>query len=754
VTTPDAARTIDLRPLFAPRSMALVGASPRSDTARMLRENIARVGGTTRPYWVNPKYDEVDGARCYPDLGSLPEVPDVVVALVNPLRAAAVVRDAAAIGVPAAIVPGGGVIEGGEPAARMQAEVAAIARASGMALLGPNCMGVVDLHAPSATYIDDLPADLRRGGTAAIAQSGSVANAFINAGPRIGWSRIISCGSEVVLDTCDYLAACLDDPVTDSVVLFVEGFKRPERFLALADRALAAGIPVMAVKVGRSPQARAATVSHSGTLAGDERATDAALRAAGVILCDDLDGLMEAASLWSAARRLGRRVGRGRTGLVAVSTGEASLIADTAPRIGLDLPAIPGAARAAILDAVPTLTHLENPIDPWGTGDAAPIYRTTLGALAGSGAFDVVGLVHDFPYASAQSETRLVLTLGAELIAAVGPETGVLPVLVSLTSGDVPREIVTQMDSAGGVPVLRGIGSGLAAIPRIAWWEHRRADRAAHGPVRGTWPTLAAATPPFGLEGGDRVAVQKSAVAARQAAPGRLIPERESLEQLAAAGIPVVASIAVEGRRAAAILPGAIAAAEQVGWPVAVKLDAPGLAHKSDIGAVELDVANPTQMAGAIRRVLAAGRDHAPDGVLIQPMARRNVELIVGARRDPQFGPLVLVGLGGVLAEIIDDVVLGLAPLRPEGALELLGNLRHAHVLDGVRGRRPIKRDAVAAVLVRLADAMLANPDWLEVDINPLMASSTGALAVDALIVADTQAPDRHVEDSGGVVAG
>jgi len=751
VTEAVEARTIDLRPLFAPRSMALVGASPRNDTARMLRENIARVGGSTRPYWVNPKYDRVDDARCYPDLAALPEVPDVVVALVNPLRAADVVRDAAAIGVPAAIVPGGGVIEGGEGAARMQAEVADIARASGMALLGPNCMGVVDLHAPSATYIDDLPADLRRGGTAAIAQSGSVANAFINAGPRIGWSRIISCGSEVVLDACDYLAACLDDPVTDSVILFVEGFKRPERFLALADRALAAGIPIMAVKVGRSPQARAATVSHSGSLAGDERATDAALRAAGVILCDDLDGLLEAASLTSATRRLGRRVGSGRTGLVTVSTGEASLIADLAPRIGLDLPAIPPGARAHILDAVPTLTHLENPIDPWGVADAGPIYRTTLSALAGSGAFDVVGLVHDFPYASAASETALVLELGAELIAAVGPETGALPVLVSLTSGDVPREIVAQMDAAGGVPVLRGITDGLAAIPRLAWWEQRHADRLVHGPVRQTWPALAASTPPCGF---DAPAAVAQAAHARPSTPGRVIPERESLELLAAAGIPVVTSIAVPGTRATSILPGAIAAAEQVGWPVVLKLDAPGLAHKSDIGAVELDIANPTQMAAALRRVLAAGRDHAPDGVLIQPMARRNVELIVGARRDPQFGPLVLVGLGGVLAEVIDDVVLGLVPLRHDDALQLLAGLRHGHVLDGVRGRRPIKRDAVAALMVTLADAMIANPGWLEVDINPVMASSTGALAVDALIVADVRDPDWDFEDPGGTAAG
>ncbi len=744
MTVAAASPTIDLGPLFAPRSIAIVGASPNSDTARILRDNAAKVGGDIRFHLVNPRYDAIDGAPCYPELAALPEVPDIAVVALNPLRAAEIVQQAAALGIPAVVIPGGGVIEGGEAAARMQAEVATTASEAGMALLGPNCMGVIDLHSKSATYIDDLP-EMRSGGTVGIAQSGSVANAFMNAGTRIGWSRLISCGSEVVLDVCDFLSSALDDPRTDSVVLFVEGFKRPDRFLALADRALAADVPVLAVKVGRSAQAQAASVSHSGSLAGDARAAAAAMRAAGVILCDDLDELLEATALVSRSRRFGRRAGRGRTAVVTVSTGEASLVADLVPRTRLDLPPIPPGARRAIADAMPTLTHFENPIDPWGAGAHLPTYRATLDALAASGAYDVLALVHDFPFGSAQSEVELALELAGELIASTAEHPDILPVFVSLTSGDPTVEVVARLDDAGGVPVLRGAIAGVKAIPRLAWWEGRHEARRGSGPVRAAWSALARDVPACGL---DPARAHPAAVPAGRG-PSRVIPERESLELLRAAGLSVVASIAVEGRAAAAMAERAAAAADAVGWPVAVKLDAPGLAHKSDEGAVVLGVQTRAQLTAALRHVLAAGRDFEPDGVLIQPMAKAGVELIVGARRDPQFGPLVLVGIGGVLAEVFDDVVVRIAPIDASHARQMLDELRGARLLDGVRGRRPANRTALAELIAALGLTLEAHPDWREVDLNPVIVGRE-AVAVDALIVTDVRDPAWDYEDPGG----
>ena len=466
-----------------------------------MRDNLRVMDSATRCHFVNPKYDELYGQPCYPSLEALPERPDVAIVALNPLRAASVTEAAAAAGIPAVIIPGGGVVEGGEAAAAMQADVARIAREHGLALVGPNCMGVIDLTANAATYIGDVSPYLPRGGVAGIAQSGSVTDAFVHSGSRVGFSRIISCGSEVVLDVCDYLAYCLDDPETSSVILFVEGFKRPEKFLALADRALELGKPIMAVKVGRSQQAQAAAIAHSGSLAGEARVTDAALDAAGVIRCGDLDELLETAELVEGVRRTGRRVGRGRTGVVTVSTGEGSLIADLAPLTGVDLPPIPADAREQILAALPTMGYVGNPLDPWGAADPPTAYGASFSAMAASGAYDVLVLVHDFPYRSAPSEVATANDVTYQLLAATRDRPAILPVYVSLTSGEPPPETKAVLDGeGGGAPLLRGAVEAFRAIASVARWEGWRARRLVSGPWRTGWPALAASRVSYGAD--------------------------------------------------------------------------------------------------------------------------------------------------------------------------------------------------------------------------------------------------------------
>jgi acetate---CoA ligase (ADP-forming) len=726
--------TIDLRPLFAPRSIAVVGASPRSWIAETVRDNLRVTGSATRCHFVNPRYDELHGQPCYPSLDALPERPDVALVALNPLRAAIVTRDAAAAGIPAVIIPGGGVVEGGEAAATMQREVAEIAREHGLALVGPNCMGVMDLTVNSSAYIGDVSPYLPRGGVAGIAQSGSVTDAFIQSGSRVGFTRIISCGTEVVLDVCDYLAYCLDDPETTSVILFLEGFKRPERFLALADRALELGKPIMAVKVGRSDQAQASSVAHSGSLAGETRVTDAALDAAGVIRCADIDELLETAELVEGVRRTGRSVGRGRTGVVTVSTGEASLVADLAPRTGLDLPALPDSARDRILEHLPTMGYVGNPMDPWGAADPAAAYGAVFESMAASDAYDVMVLVHDFPYKSMAAEVATANDVTQQLLAATRGRPHILPVYVSLTSGEPPPETKAMLDEqGGGAPLLRGALEAFSAIASVAGWERARRRRLDRGPWRPGWPALATDRTAYGL------GPEASATADGATARPRALPERESLDLLRATGLAVTDVSAVPDAEAAVEAARAFA-----GRPVALKLDAADLPHKSDLGLVRLGLVGDEQVRAAGDDLLAAGRVHrlAARGLLVEPMADAGIELIVGLRRDPSFGPAVVVGLGGVLTEILDDVAIRLAPVERETALGMLADLRGGRILDGVRGRPPVDRGAVADLIVGLARLGDIRPDIVEVDLNPVIASARGAVAVDALVVLTSPVAD------------
>ncbi|HTG41719.1 MAG TPA: acetate--CoA ligase family protein [Methylomirabilota bacterium] len=719
-------RQIDLRPLFAPRSIAVVGASGRGGIARTVRDNLVVMGSETRCYFVNPRYDELLGQPCYPSLDALPELPDTVLVALNPLRAAAVVEEAALAGVPAVIVPGGGVVEGGEAAARMQREVREIAIRHGTAILGPNCMGVFDLTTNAATYIGDINPWLPRGGVAGIAQSGSVTDAFIQSGTRIGFSRIIGCGSEVVLDTCDFLGYCLDDPQTTAVILFLEGFKRPERFLALADRALAMGKPIIVVKVGRSAQAQAAAIAHSGSLAGEDRATDAALAAAGVIRCADLDELLETAELVAGCQRMGRRVGRGRTGVVTVSTGEASLIADLAPRTGIDLPSVTPAARDRLLRDLPTLGYIGNPLDPWGATEPATAYAAAFGAFAESGAYDVLAIVHDFPYRSLPAEIETANEVTDQLLRATADRPDILPVYVSLTSGEPPAETKAQLGAAGGVPILRGALEAFTAIAAVARWEARRdARREVGGPRRGAWTRLAADRTTWGGEPPAAIVLTPTTA---------VLSESESLALLSAAGIPVTAL------REATDANAAVAAAREFGRPVALKLDAIGLAHKSDVGAIRLGLSGDVEVAVVADELLALGEILAATGVsvrglIVEPMASPGLELIVGLTRDPDFGPLVVAGLGGVFAEVLDDVVIRLAPVTTEEATAMLDDLRGTRLLDGARGRPAADRAAIAAIIVAVAQLGVDRPDIVAIDLNPVISGPAETIAVDALVV-------------------
>jgi acyl-CoA synthetase (NDP forming) len=331
-------------------------------------------------------------------------------------------------------------------------------------------------------------------------------------------------------------------------------------------------------------------------------------------------------------------------------------------------------------------------------------------------------LVHDFPYRSLPSEVATANEVTRQLLRATRDRPELLPVYVSLTSGEPPAETKLMLDSeGGGAPLLRGASEAFTAIASLARWLHRREARLATGPVRPAWSELVA----------DRTAFALDPYARPETGRSRPMTEADSLERLRDAGFPVI-----QVRRAMTTAE-AIAAAGELGYPVAVKIDAEGLGHKTELGGVRLDLADEASVRAAADELLALSLPPGSGslGVLVQPMATSGVELIVGARRDPSFGPTVLVGLGGILAEVLDDVALRLAPVRAEDARSMLGELRGRAMLDGVRGMPGIAVERVVELLVRLGEFVVARADIVEIDLNPVIATPSGATIVDALIV-------------------
>ncbi len=343
----------------------------------------------------------------------------------------------------------------------------------------------------------------------------------------------------------------------------------------------------------------------------------------------------------------------------------------------------------------------------------------------------MLAIVHDFPYRSLPGEVGVAQTVAGALIEATADRPDLLPVYISLTSGEPTPEVKAMLDAAGGIPLLRGAREAEVAIARRAWWERRRIDRLASGPARPTWPALADDRTRYGHDDGGDVATD-SAPDTDVERGWRSLSEFDSLALLRAAGVPVVdAERAVDVDAAAAI---AIRLGDR---PLVAKLDAEGLDHKSDVGGVRVGLVGSAAVRDAVAGLLEVGRGLGSPvrGVLIEPMAEPGIELIVGMTRDPLFGAAVLVGFGGIFAEVLDDAAIRLAPVSHTEALAMLASLRGSSLLDGARGRPAIDRDSVARLVVALGRLAWERPAIVAVDLNPVVASASGSLAVDAMVV-------------------
>ncbi|MBO1076855.1 acetate--CoA ligase family protein [Roseomonas marmotae] len=710
-----------LHRLLHPASIAVVGASMREGAfgARVL-ENLTGYGGSIWP--VNPRYAELGGRRCYPSLADLPGAPDCVAIATPREGVAAVLRDCVAAGAGGAVVFAAGYSETGLPdRVAEQAELAAWA--ARLPLLGPNCLGFGNFLLGAGVTFSAGPKPVVPQGAAVgiVSQSGALGFALAQAVERgIAISHVLTSGNAAGLDTADLAAFLAEEPGCAAIACVLEGLAEPRRLLAAAALAARAGKPLLVHKMASGQEGAAAALSHTGAIAGSHAVWRAALAEAGAVLVEDFSALMEMAAFFAKAPAAPRAPG---VAVVSTSGGAGILAADAAERHGVPLPQ-PGAVAAAVLAArIPEYGSARNPCDLTAQvlNDAGALVACTdaLAADPGFGAL-LYPNTHAYPF----SANRIPVM--AEIAARHGGFLCV-PWLAEAREGEVAR----MAQAVSGAAIFSSTDRCFAALSA---WQRRaaRAARPAEQPSRFL----------------DKAALDH-ARRLLDAAPGPVMTESAATAVLAACGLSVA------GGRLVQDLDAALAAAEALDYPVVLKAESPDLPHKTEAGAVRLDLRD----AAALRQAHAAMLDALAalpspprlSGLLVQPMLPRGVEVMVGARQDPVFGPVVAVGLGGVLVELLSDMAVAPAPVSLPQARRMLYGLRGFPLLTGFRGMPAADLDELAETICRVAELAAALPGRIaELDINPLVCAGKRIVAVDALIALE---PAAKAMDEAAVIS-
>ncbi|WP_067469332.1 acetate--CoA ligase family protein [Actinomadura macra] len=717
--------------LFRPASVAVVGASPKGGYGLRTLRNTRGAGFGGRLYAVHPSRAEVDGVRAYPSLSDLPEVPDAVAAAIPAPGIPALVAEAAGLGAGSMVVFGAGFGERDAAGRRLQDEMVAAAGGR-LPLIGPNCLGVASFRGRAALWGIELPLlhAEAEGVVALAAQSGNMALTTMLSGRLPSVAYGVSAGNQAVLDLSDCLEYFLTDPGVRVVCLIMEGLSDLTRFRVLAERAAARDVAVVVLKVGRSAGGEAATIAHTGTLAGRDASYEALFRQTGVYRADDLDELVALCSLLAAPRR----PRGGSAGVFASSGGECGLVADLAEATGVRLATLDTAAEDMLSAVLPPSMAVRNPLDlgasAWGDRD---VYRAAALAMGESPQVDVVAFAGDAP-----THSEPLDEVGwPQMVEGAGEAAASLdvPVVLMTTTTDVTPGL-TALARRNGVVLLAGVRPALRAIALAG---------APRPPAR---PASAAGTPSADPERRRRAAEM---LGPPGSAP-RALSELQAKRLLSLYGVTSPAGeVATDADAAAAV-------ADRIGYPVVCKLHAPGIAHKSDIGGVEIGLDGEEALRGAFHRIMRrcaaaldglADRDgnRPPPGVLVERMAGPGTELIVGGRNDAA-GSLVVIGAGGVLTELLGDSAALLWPFGREDVLAALGRLRIGALLNGYRGAPAGDTEALAETAVQVGRLLAELPEVAEIDVNPLLCGPKGGgcLALDALVV--SAGPDGGSEQT------
>ncbi len=686
-----------LSPLLNPRSIAYVGASTRTETFgnNAIRE-IQRAGFSGRVYPINPKYDTVEGLKCYRTIADLPEPVDLAVLSVASRHLEAELVKAIESGARAAMIFASGQLENDHEPPLLE-RMKAITRTANIPVCGGNCMGFYNYEAKVYASGYQASPKIRQGPVTFISHSGSTLSAVVDSEERLAFNLVISSGQEIATTAAEYMDYALDLPSTRVIALFLETVREPESFIAALEKANRQDVPVVALKVGRTTLSARFAVSHSGAIAGNDAAYQALFDRHGVLRVDTIDEMVATCMLFSQERR----ASPGGLATIHDSGGERGNLIDLASDARVPFAEIGADTRERLARRLDYGLDPTNPLDAWGTGhDAHAIFRDCFEALlddpeSAMGAF----------FTDRHMDGRVNHPYG-EICRAVaaGTTKPVVMVIHHHGSGSDPFDLELVRS---GVPVIDGDVPALKAIRRF--FDYR--DHRGRAPMK--------PPPPPGPE-----VIARWRERLREATR---LDEMDSLALLADFGIPTVAAHPIESEEAA------LAAAEKLGYPVVLKTAAPGIAHKSDQGGVRLGLADAPALRTAHRELRGA----LGAAMLVEPMVTGGIEMALGVIADPQFGPIVMIGGGGIHIEILSDVRFALPPFDGAAALRLIDGLKLRPVLDGVRGRPRADIEGLAEAAARLSRLAAELGDVIaEIDLNPILVTPEGAIAVDALVVA------------------
>jgi acetyl coenzyme A synthetase (ADP forming)-like protein len=694
-----------MRAFLNPRAVAVVGVSRRGDgVGAALLANLQRAGFTGRLYPIHPQATAINGLPAFPRVSAVGAPVDLALIAVPAAAVEEVVADCASAGVHGVVVISSGFAEASAAGREAEQRLRALVRASGMRLVGPNCMGLLNTDPQVALNATFTTPELPPTGTIGmLSQSGALGLAMLEYVQtlHVGLSTFVSVGNRADVSSNDVLAYWADDPRTSVMVLYLESFGNPRHFARLAPD-VARRKPIIAVKSGRSVAGSRAAASHSAALATSDTAVEALFEQAGVIRANTLQELFDVAVLLSTQPMpLGPRVG-----VVTNAGGPGILLADMGETHGLVLPELTRETQAALRTVLPPQAGVANPVDMIAAATPAQ-YARTIELVGADATIDALVVIYIPP----------LVTDPAEIAQAIAQGVGTVP---------APKPVLTVFMTAQGIPATLNTGPR-GTLPTYMFPEN--AALALSAAVRyGRWRTRPRGTPlrlsPFAHSAVRAVIARVLA----QASESVWLPPGDLATVLEAAGITLAATEQTTPAEA-------VATAERLGYPLVAKIVSPDVLHKSDVGGVILGLHTPATVASAVETLVARMQQIGArlDGILLQRQVSSGIEALVGVTTDPLFGPLLVCGLGGTLVEVLHDVAFRLTPVSDSEAAEMLTKLRANVLLDGYRGAPPGDREALIALLLRVSALVESVPELQEFDLNPVkvLAPGEGVIALD-----------------------